>query len=147
MKRENETARILAVEDLPDIRVLLRYLLNGSFELVVAASYEEALRRATCESFDLFLLDVNLGEQRTGLDLLHALRRLPGYAATPAVACTAYAMRGDSERFLAAGFDAHVGKPFTREQLLKAVRTTLARARDARALLLQSALAQTRAAA
>ena len=42
---------------------------------------------------------------------------VPGYERVPAVAVTAYAMPGDEERFLAAGFDAYLGKPFTEEEL------------------------------
>ncbi len=129
MMRDDERARILAVEDLPDLQVLLRYMLKRRFDLVVVASYDEALRRAARERFDLFVLDINLGERRTGLDLLHALRRLPGCAATPAVACTAYAMNGDRERFLARGFDEHVRKPFTRQELHAGIDAVLALAR------------------
>ena len=42
---------------------------------------------------------------------------LPGYARVPTLAVTAYAMPGHKERFLAEGFDAYLGKPFTPEEL------------------------------
>ena len=65
----------------------------------------------------MVLLDINLGVIRTGVDVLHELRQVPEYATIPAVAVTAYALPGDRERFLEAGFDAYLGKPFTEEEL------------------------------
>ena len=42
---------------------------------------------------------------------------MPEYAEVPVVAVTAYVMPEDRARFLEAGFDAYLGKPFTEEQL------------------------------
>jgi CheY-like chemotaxis protein len=50
--------------------------------------------------------------------LLRQLRALPGYENAPAVALTAYALPSDRDQFLDAGFDYHLSKPFTKEQLL-----------------------------
>ena len=63
------------------------------------------------------LTDINLGGMRTGEDVLQDLRRMPEYAEVPVVAVTAYVMPEDRARFLEAGFDAYLGKPFTEEQL------------------------------
>ena len=119
-------ARILAVEDDPHIRILLRHLLQSRYELMLVSSSGEALRAASGQGFDLFLLDINLGEDRTGVDLLEMLRQMPRYRATPAIACTAYAMHGDHDRFIEQGFIGYVGKPFSREGLLSAVAEGLA---------------------
>ena len=118
MKLSN--ARILVVEDAPDIQALLRHLLRD-YELTIVANVEEALYAATEGDFDLLLLDINLGEDRTGVDLLGDLRALPQYATTPALACTAYALHADREHFLAQGFDAYVAKPFSRTDLLDTI--------------------------
>ena len=67
--------------------------------------------------YDAVLLDINLGGARDGVDVLGELRMVPGYERVPAVAVTAYSMPGDKERFMEAGFDAYLGKPFTPEQL------------------------------
>jgi CheY-like chemotaxis protein len=40
------------------------------------------------------------------------------------IACTAYAMPGDERRFLEAGFDAYLAKPFQAEELLAVIQAT-----------------------
>lgn len=112
---------ILAVEDNPDTQLLLRYLLRSQYTLEVVPHVEDALRAAREQSFELLVLDINLGEERTGIDLLKELRAMDGYRDTPALALTAYAMPGDKERFEQSGFDAYVSKPFTRKELHEAL--------------------------
>lgn len=116
---------VLAVEDNPETQLLLKYLLEEDVALTISSGVEEALgaiEKASAEncSYDALLLDINLGEKRTGTDLLHLIReREESY--TPAIALTAYAMPGDEERFLREGFDQYVGKPFTHQELTEAL--------------------------
>ncbi len=117
--------RVLAVEDNPDTQLLLRYLLRSDYALEVVPHYEDAIRAAHDGEFDILILDINLGEERTGLDLLNELREMPAYETTPALALTAYAMPGDRERFEESGFDAYISKPFTRKELFDALRRML----------------------
>jgi CheY-like chemotaxis protein len=117
MKR-GTPAHVLVVEDNRDTQLLLQYFLRAHCTLEIAAHVEEALRMATGAPFDVFILDINLGEERTGIELLQLLRSLPLHQQTPALALTAYAMPGDRERFLSAGFDRYISKPFTRQELL-----------------------------
>lgn len=118
-------ARILIVEDNPPILMLLRHMLGKRFDVEVASTVDGALQRAIRYHFDLFLLDINLGEERSGVDLLALLREMPEYRATPAVACTAYAGPQYRKHFLASGFFGHVDKPFKRPVLLEVVEEAL----------------------
>lgn len=120
-----EKPHILAVEDNSETQLLLEHLLKTSFDVEVVAGVEEALDAAADHTFDALLLDINLSEQRTGTDLLHLLRERDDMADVPAIALTAYAMPGDREDFLDAGFDQYVSKPFTRDDLTEAIETTL----------------------
>lgn len=68
----------------------------------------------------LVLLDMNL-PSGSGLELLARLRADPSSRRVPVVALTAHAMRGDRERFLAAGCDGYISKPIESSQFLTAV--------------------------
>lgn len=120
-----EKPSILAVEDNSETQLLLEHLLKESFEVTVVEGVDDALKAVDGTSFDAFLLDINLSEQRTGTDLLHLLRERDDMTEVPAIALTAYAMPGDREDFLEAGFDQYVSKPFTRDDLTDAIQTSL----------------------
>lgn len=123
-------ARILAIEDNTDTQVLLRYLLRSRYDIEIVPHVDDALDAAASNEYDLFLLDINLGEERTGIDLLHELRKLERYRDTPAVALTAYAMPGDKERLEQAGFTGYLSKPFTRKELHGVIEEMLNRERS-----------------
>lgn len=117
--------RILAVEDNSETQLLLEHLLQSSYEIVVVPGVDPALAAADDQQFDVLLLDINLSEQRTGTDLLHLLRERDDMQDVPAIALTAYAMPGDREDFLSAGFNRYVSKPFTRSDLTTAIEESL----------------------
>ncbi len=116
-----EKPRILAVEDNSETQLLLEHLLKSSFDVTVVEGVDEALDAVDERGFDALLLDINLSEERTGTDLLHLLRKQDHMDNVPAIALTAYAMPGDREDFLEAGFDQYVSKPFTRSDLTTAL--------------------------
>lgn len=102
---------VVVVEDNARSRRLVRDLLElHGFRPVEAETAEEGLDAIRSELPDLVLMDIQL----PGMDGVRALRALRSDAATaqvPVVAVTAYAMRGDEERLLAAGFDGYLAKP------------------------------------
>ena len=106
-------AKILFVEDEPDIRDLVRMALEDEHGVTLAETAEEGLRRAAEVGPDLILMDVSLGGAFDGLEATRRLRADPRFAATPIVALTAHAMPGDRERVLSAGCDEHWPKPIT----------------------------------
>src|SRR5690606_11500262 len=116
--------RILLAEDDAETRQIFTYLLGPPHDLTLAGSAEEAVEMLRSDRFDTVILDINLGGQMTGKDVLRHLRSLPAYQRVPVIACTAYALPGDAGRFLEAGFDAYLPKPFTRAQLLATLHTT-----------------------
>lgn len=109
---------LLIVEDNPDTVSLLKYFLGPNYSLVCASTVQEALTHTETTSFDAFLVDINLGEPETGVDLLHRLRAMPKHANKPVIACTAYALPSNRDQLLEAGFDAYISKPFTRATVL-----------------------------
>lgn len=102
---------VVVVEDNVRSRRLVRDLLElNGFTPVEAESAEEGLVVARASPPAMLLLDIQL----PGMDgeaCLRELRADPTTAGIPVVAVTAYAMRGDEERLLAAGFDGYIAKP------------------------------------
>ena len=112
------STRVLVVDDNPQTRQLLLRMLRDGFAAEAVGTAEEVLAAAARTAYDVVLLDINLGGKTSGEDVMRRLRLLPGYALTPLIAFTAYALPGDRERFLNAGFDGYLAKPFTRQELL-----------------------------
>jgi signal transduction histidine kinase/ActR/RegA family two-component response regulator len=124
-------ARVLVVDDEADSReVLLQLLATWGVRAFGAGSAREALDVWRRERPDVILSDLAMpGED--GFALVAELRRLEGTVHVPAAAVTAFSRPEDRARALAAGFDAHLGKPIEPA----ALRVTLASlVREARAL-------------
>lgn len=115
--------RILIVDDNPTNMKLVAYLVRAhGYEVATASDAETALVAIEEQSPKLILMDVQL----PGIDGLELTRRLKADPATKdiiIVAVTAYAMKGDQERALAAGCDDYVTKPID----TRALPTTIAR--------------------
>jgi CheY-like chemotaxis protein len=104
---------VLIVEDNPRNLKLVRDLLqHAGYRTLEATTAEDGLALATAHAPDLVLMDVQL----PGMDGIEALARLRADHATagiPVVAVTAFAMKDDRERFVAAGFDGYLEKPIS----------------------------------
>ena len=114
-------SRILLIEDHPTNRKLIGDILRrAGHEVQEAATADEGIPLAIRERPDLIVMDIQL----PGTDGLAATRLLRNGAATssiPILAVTAYAMRGDEKRILAAGCDGYVAKPISYKLLLAEV--------------------------
>ncbi len=109
--------RILVLDDNVDTLALTQHQLRDRFLVETVSDVASALSTARRHQFDALVLDINLGGGHDGIDVLHALRAMDAYRDVPVVALTAYAMPADRERFLSAGFDAYLSKPFTRQEI------------------------------
>jgi CheY-like chemotaxis protein len=119
-------AVVLIVEDNPRNMKLVRDVLNhGNFRTLEAASAEEGLVLARAAQPALVLMDVQLPGM-DGVEALGHLRADPATAGLPVVALTAFAMKDDRERFLAAGFDGYLEKPLDIRRLPAQVAEALA---------------------
>jgi CheY-like chemotaxis protein/anti-sigma regulatory factor (Ser/Thr protein kinase) len=108
-------AHILVAEDSPDIRELIRMLLESAGHRVVAVpDGRAAVAAAREEPPDLVLMDLSL-PILSGWEATRQIRADPKTAAVPILAVTAHAMQGDRERALAAGCDGFIPKPIDEE--------------------------------
>ena len=109
--------KILIVEDNPQNMQLIELILRSkNYTLLEAVDGEEALDMATREQPDLILMDIQL-PKLSGLEVTRKLRQMPVFSHTPIIALTAYAMKGDEDRFLEAGCDAYLSKPICTREL------------------------------
>ena len=109
--------KILIVEDNPlNIKLIRVTLRSCGYTILEATDGEMALETAIKEKPDLVLMDMQL-PKLNGLDVTKKLRQIPAFAHIPIVAVTAYAMKGDSERFIDAGCDAYLAKPVNTREL------------------------------
>lgn len=119
--------KLLIVDDEEDILELLRFNLSSEgFEVVCAATGEEALEKLKFEAPDLILLDLML----PGVDGLEVARRLKSHSRTreiPLVMLTAKGEEGDIVKGLELGADDYVTKPFSRKVLAARIRAVLRR--------------------
>lgn len=90
-------------------------------EAAMARSGEEAAALVAGRRFDAVVMDIEMSAMN-GVEATKAIRALPGDAGkTPVIAATAHALKGDRERFLAAGMNDYVAKPVSRRALADAV--------------------------
>ncbi|OGX91106.1 PAS domain-containing hybrid sensor histidine kinase/response regulator [Hymenobacter coccineus] len=108
-------ARVLLVEDNEISRTVVRMLLEPwGAQLDEAPDGPTALAQlAAAPPYDVVLMDIQLPGM-SGADATARLRQLPDpcLAATPVIALTANAFRADGERYLAAGFNDYLAKPY-----------------------------------
>jgi PAS domain S-box-containing protein len=114
---------VLAVDDEPDARELIRAVLGQcGARVLLASSAAEGLAMVSRERPDMILSDIGMpGED--GYALIRHVRALPANEGgrTPAAALTAFARAEDRTRALRAGFQTHVVKPVEPTELAAVV--------------------------
>ena len=123
-RRAMEGTRVLVVEDsLINQKVTLKMLELAGCQAEAAANGKEALAMLVRGRHELILMDIQMPE----MDGLEATRRIRGGEIPgidpriPIVALTAHALKGDRERFLAAGMDDYLPKPIQTGPLARAL--------------------------
>lgn len=115
------TKDILYIEDNPHNRRLVRRMLERQgYSLVEASDGLSGLAMVQEMKPPLVLLDIGL----PGIDGIEIVKRIKAdqdLRHIPVIAVTASAMRGDRERFLAAGCDDYLSKPIQITELLEKV--------------------------
>ncbi len=109
--------KILIVEDNPqNMRLLEMTLRAKSYILLKANDGEQALDMAVKERPDLIIMDIQLPKM-SGLDVTKKLRQMPEFNSVTIIALTAYAMKGDKEKFIWGGCDTYLSKPINTREL------------------------------
>ena len=112
---------ILIVEDEPETLELVSMILRDSgADVLTASNAEAAMAALERKTPHVVVSDLNL-PGADGCDLVRMVRERFGKK-VPAIALSASKSMGDAKRALEAGFDVHVAKPVSTEELIDAVR-------------------------
>ena len=114
--------RVLAIDDAPDVLLPVRVLLSKEGCTVwTAADGEEGLKAARDRTPDVILCDVGLPGPLDGFAVVKKLRESEATRRTYTVAVTGYGQPADREESRRAGFDYHLTKPVSRDDLVRVV--------------------------
>ena len=117
--------KILVVEDEPEIRILVKAILEkAGYSVVEAEDGEAALRLVNVEEPDLVLLDVMI----PGIEGWEVCRRIRENEATkrlPIIMVTVRTTKEDIQRSVECGANAHINKPFDQKELLDTIKKLL----------------------
>ena len=115
--------KILVVEDNEQNRILMRQLLKyHGYDVLEAADGAAGLKMAGEHLPDLILLDLQMPVMG-GFAVIQKMRETPALSALKVIAVTSFAMKGDREKALAAGFDEYVTKPIDTRKFIQLVKT------------------------
>lgn len=118
--------KILYVEDDAINVLVLRKLVEKEFGIEIAGDGEECLKKIDQQSFDLILLDINLGMNKMdGVEILKRIRNNPKTAKIKVIAVTSFALPEDKQKFLHEGFDAYISKPIKGKEVLELIKNLL----------------------
>jgi signal transduction histidine kinase/CheY-like chemotaxis protein len=123
---------LLAEDNEVNQQLALRILSKRGHFVTMVENGLEALAALDQDSFDIVLMDVQMPEM-DGLAAAAVIRAKEGAAGghIPIIALTAYAMKGDRDRCLAAGMDAYVAKPLRPNELFTVMASLLETPQDA----------------
>lgn len=119
------SAKILIIDDNPtNLKLAADVLESEGYEVLRADDAVAAQIILEREPPALILMDIQMPGM-DGLTLTRKLKADPRYQATPIVALTAFAMKGDQEKAMGAGCDGYIAKPINTRALPKQVAEAL----------------------
>ncbi|AFY47165.1 response regulator with CheY-like receiver, AAA-type ATPase, and DNA-binding domains [Nostoc sp. PCC 7524] len=116
-------SRVLVVDDEPDIRDLVTFILEEyGAEVTAVTSASEALEAMSESLPDVLISDIAMPEI-DGYMLIRQVRQQPAQQGgnIPAIALTAYAGEVNQQQAIAAGFQMHIPKPIDPDELMEAI--------------------------
>lgn len=118
--------KILLVEDDRINQIVIEKMLTSEgYQVDLAINGVEAVKKAMSLFYDVILMDIQM-PLLDGINATTQIRNNRGInQKIPIIALTAFALKGDAEKFLGAGMDAYLSKPVDRQQLIKTIRSLM----------------------
>jgi two-component system phosphate regulon response regulator PhoB len=119
--------RILIVEDEPEIREMIRYILEPQgYRIDEAENALEARRMLAQSAYDLILMDWML-PGRSGLEFTREIKQKGSTTSPPVIMLTARADESDKVEGLESGADDYITKPFSPRELAARIKAVIRR--------------------
>ena len=131
VQNEHGPLHLFIVEDDRMNRMVLEKMLRQAGEITMAVDGDDALsklEKAYSKKllFDVMLFDMQLPPPWDGISLMQKVKDvMPEYKSVPFIVQTAFAMGGDKNRYLDAGFDDYIAKPIDKTELMTMVKRNL----------------------
>lgn len=110
--------RVLSIDDSSSIRHMVSFTLRGAgYEVAEAVDGRDGLAKAGSGRFDLIVTDLNMPHM-DGIQLIAAVRKLPGYSFTPILMLTTESQAEKKDAGRKAGATGWIVKPFGADQLI-----------------------------
>ena len=117
---------VLVVEDtLSELELISSYLRESGYTVILATDAKEALNKALKQKPDAVVTDVVMPGM-SGFELCRKLKNNPATEQLPIIICSSKSQEIDRFWGMKQGADVYVTKPFTREQLVRAVKSVVA---------------------
>ncbi|MGA7721188.1 MAG: response regulator [Ignavibacteriaceae bacterium] len=117
----NEKKQILIIEDNIESQLILKVYLRELYTVEIAENADVGLNFLNNNKCDLLLLDINLPGNLNGEDVLREIRNNPLLKKLPIIVITAYALKGDKQRFLDQGANDYLSKPVEKPVLRETI--------------------------
>ena len=117
--RQEELKTLLYFEDDMISREVIYLFLRGRYKVECVISGEEGIEKAKEKKYDGILMNINLQSKMTGITAAEKIKEMEEYKDVPIIAVTAYAMFGDREKYLKAGFTNYISKPFSKNDIIE----------------------------
>ena len=120
--------KILVLEDDDIIKQVYRALFTktSEFDLVFCKNDTEIQEELAKNHFDLFLIDLGLGQGKDGVEIIRDLRQIAEYRTTPIMVITAYTTMKDERDCLIAGATKFIRKPFDNNKIRNEIKNLTA---------------------
>lgn len=115
--------KVLIVEDtLSELELMSHYLRESGYTVINAIGAKEALDKVSEDKPDVIITDVVMPGM-SGFELCRRLKTHPATENVPIVICSSKDQEIDRLWGMKQGADAYITKPFTREQILRAIKS------------------------
>lgn len=113
--------KIFIVEDnTANLELFLDVLSSANYNCIHTTHGKNVLEIVQKEKPKLILLDIQLPDM-DGLTILKSLKSMDDTKNIKVIALTAFAMKGDKEKFLSQGFDGYISKPIKIKEFLEQI--------------------------